>query len=144
MTLNLEIITPEKIIYQDTAEELIVPTSTGQITILPHHIGLLTQVSPGELIIKKNNKEVFIAILGGFLQVSENKVSILVDYAIESHDIQIAKAEEAKERAEKLLKEKQSNVDFAEIESQLRKSLLELKVAQRRKTRHSIMQTSEK
>lgn len=138
MTIKLQVITPEKVIFDGEVDEVIVPTRSGQIAILPHHVSLLTQVSDGEIIVKKAKENHHITLTGGFLEVGKNITTILADYAIESDDIQVAKAEEAKERAEKLLKEKLSEEDFAEINAQLRKSLLELKVGDLRKKRKSI------
>ena len=135
MTFHLEIVSPEKIVYQGDAEEVIIPTADGQIAILPHHVKLLTQVSEGEIIVKKSKNNQYIAVTGGFLEFENNKATLLADYAIESEDIQIARAQEAKDRAEKLLKEKVSEEDFAEIQSQLRRSLLELRVGEMRRKR---------
>ncbi len=135
MALHLEIITPEKVILSDEVDEILVPTPKGQIGILPHHIALLTELSSGELIIKKGTHEQFLAVAGGYLQVANNKVTILADYAIHSDNIEIAKAEEAKQRAEHLMKEKISEEDFAEAQAQLQRSLLELHVAKRRRSR---------
>lgn len=137
MSLILEIITPEKIVFKDQIDEAIVPTVNGEIAILPHHIGLLTQIIHGGLIIKKNNKDQSVAITEGFLEVSNNHISILANYAISAENINIAKAEEAKKRAEKLMKEKSSDKDFRIAEGELRKAILELKVAYRHRRRGS-------
>jgi len=131
MTFLLEIITPEKEIYKNDVDEVIVPTVTGEITILPNHSPLLSKVAPGELIVKKGQKEEPMAITGGFLEVFNNKVTILADYAVRADNIEIARAEEAKKRAEKIMQEKVGERDFAEAEAQLRRSLLELKVAKK-------------
>ena len=80
MNLLFEIITPEKVIYKDEVDEVVVPTENGEIAILPNHINLLTQVNPGELIIKKGAKQEYLAITGGFLEVQHNKISILAEY----------------------------------------------------------------
>lgn len=129
MSLHLEIITPEKIVFKDEIEEAIVPTVNGEVAILPHHIGFLTQIVPGELVIKKNNKLKSIAITEGFLEVSSNHISILANYAIPAESINIAKAEEAKKRAEVIMKEKTTDRDFRIVEAELRKAILELRVA---------------
>lgn len=131
--LQLEIITPAKVVYKQEADEVVVPTPNGQITILPHHIALVSQVTPGELIIKHEGKEHYLAVTGGFLEVSNNTVTILADYAIRSEHIDELKAQEAKDRAEKLLKEKTSEINLIEIQAQLRKSIAELHVASRRR-----------
>lgn len=134
MTFYLEIITPEKLIFKDEVEELIVPTTSGEIGVLPNHVPLLSQISEGELTIRQKGRQYSLAISGGFLEVSANKTTILADYAIRSEEIEITKAEEAKKRAQKTMEEKVSERDFAEAEAQLRRSLLELKVAQRRRS----------
>lgn len=133
--MNLQIITPEKVIYDGEIEELIVPTVNGEIAILPHHINLLTQVVPGEMTMKQNGKEQHVAVTGGFLQITDDTISLLADYAVRSEEIDAKKALEAQERAEKKLKEAGENLserDFAIIQSDLRRAITELKVAKRR------------
>lgn len=142
MKLHLEIVTPTGVAYKDDVDEITVPTQNGYIGILPHHIPLLTQVTSGELSVKIGSSSQLLAITGGFLEVENNKVTILADYAVRSEDVEVAKAEAAKKRAEQLLQEKQSQKDFALIEGELRKSLLELKVAQRRKRTHPLPPSS--
>lgn len=136
MTFNFEIISPEKVVYKEDVEEIIVPTTSGQLTILPNHVALMSQVSSGEVIVKKNGKEYYMAISGGFLDVNNNNVSILADYAVRSEEIEVAHAIEAQKRASRIMKEsseKVSKKDFALAEADLRRSLLELKVASRRR-----------
>ena len=135
MKLLLEIITPQKVVYKNEVEEVIAPTVNGEIAILPNHIGLLTQITPGELIVKKGNKDQSIAITGGFLEVNNNHISILADFAVKSEDINVARAEEAKKRAEALMKEKTTEKDFRIAEAQMLKALLELKIASKHKMR---------
>ncbi|MBI4089145.1 MAG: ATP synthase F1 subunit epsilon [Candidatus Levybacteria bacterium] len=135
MNLLLEIITPEKVIYKDEVDEIVTPTVNGEIAILPNHINLLTQITPGELIVKKGSSTESLAITGGFLEVSNNKISILAEYAIKAEDIQVAHAEEAKKRAEKIMSEKTSENDFKIAEGELLKSLLQLKIASKRRRR---------
>lgn len=137
MNLLLEILTPEKTIFKDEIIELVAPTVNGEITILPNHINLLTQIVPGELIIKENTSTFSIAITGGFLEINNNKISILADYAIRAQDIEIARVQEAKKRAEKAMTEKTSEKDFKIAQGELIKSLLELKVANKHKKRTS-------
>lgn len=133
--LNLEIISPEGKIFSDTADEVIAPTIEGEITILPSHAPLFTKLKEGEIIIKKGKDEISIAVLGGFLEVSANKIDVLADYAVKSDTVNAARAQAAKKKAEELLKEKAERVDFIEIEKDLKKSLLELKVAENIKKR---------
>lgn len=142
MKLQLEIVTPLKTVYKEGVDEIVVPTINGQITILPQHVGLLTKIQPGELLIKNNSSLQSIAITGGFIEVANNKVTILADYAVRSEDIEVAKVDEARKRAEMLLKEKLEVRDFAKAEGELRRTLLELKVAHRRKSRKPMPETS--
>lgn len=133
-SINLQIITPEKVVYSDTVDMVNVPAIEGEIGILPNHIPLFTKIKPGEIKIKKQNSEEYLAITGGFINVQRGKVTILADYAIRSEDIQTALAEEAKVKAEEAMKNKESITNMAIAESELRKALLELKVASRKKS----------
>lgn len=135
MNLPLEIITTEKVVYKDDVDEIIVPTVNGEIAILPNHINLLTQITPGELIIKKGTSIQSLAITGGFLEVKNNKISILADYAIKAQDIQLARASEAKKRAEKVMNEKTTDNEQRIAQAELIKAILELKIATKHKRR---------
>jgi F-type H+-transporting ATPase subunit epsilon len=131
MPLHIQIVTPEKIILDTQADEIIAPTITGEIAILPHHIPLLTQLEPGELTIKRGSAIEHFVVVGGFLEVGTDTVSILADYAVHGKDISEAKAEEAKQRAQKRMEERKSDEDFAIAEAEFRRAILELKVAQK-------------
>ena len=133
MKLILSILTPQAQVYAGEADEVVVPTVNGEIGILPNHVSLLTQILPGELRVKSGGKTNFFAIMGGYLEVNNNQVNVLGDYAVRAEDIEVAKAEQAKAKAEKLKSEKVSLQDMATIEADLRRSLLELKVANRRR-----------
>jgi F-type H+-transporting ATPase subunit epsilon len=135
MKLHLEIITPTKVVLSEEVDQLTIPTVNGEISILPNHVDLLTKVSTGEMLIKRNNKNDYFAIMGGFLEISQNKVTVLSDYASLAQDIEIAKVEEAKERAQKAMKERKTEEDFRVANAELAKSLLQLKVARKHKTR---------
>lgn len=134
MKINLTVITPVKTILSEEIDELTVPTYSGEISILPNHIDLLTKVSPGEMLIKKGDKTDNFAITGGFLEVSKNNVNLLADHVVRASEIEIAKAKEAQARAEKAMKENQGNKEFIIAEAELRKALLELKVASKKRS----------
>jgi len=133
--LSLKIATPEKLVYEDTElESVTMPTSLGEITILPGHIPLVTKIAPGEVIAKKKGAESILATMQGFMHLDESgNIVILSDYAIRSEDVELAKVEEAKKKAEQAMKDKSSEKDFVIAEAELRKTLLELKIAQKRK-----------
>ncbi len=135
MKLILEIITPTKVLLKEEVDEITLPTVTGEISILPNHVDLLTKVKPGEMVIKRNNKVELFAIMGGFLEVTNNHVNILADHAVRAEDIEIAKVEEARQRAEKAMKDKVSQKEYEELQDEIRRTVLELKVARRRKAK---------
>lgn len=118
---------------KDTVDIVVVPTLNGEVGILPNHIPLFSKIAPGEIKIKKGQTERFITVYGGFLEVQPGKVNILADYAVYSDEIDEQKVLDAKRRAEESMKEKKSEADFALAESELRKTILQLKIAQRRK-----------
>ncbi len=136
MTLHIKVATPEKEILSEEVDEIVVPTTTGELSILPEHVALLTQLTPGEMQIKKGNKIEHLVVEGGFLEVGNNTVTVLADYAVFGKDISESEAQKAKERAEKAMKEKKSDVDFAMAEAEFRRAILELKVAKR--TKHTV------
>lgn len=132
----IEIITPENTVLKEDVDEIRVPTDSGQLGILPHHVSLVTTLTTGEIIIKKGGKEKILAVTGGFLQVHNNSVSILADYAAHADDIDVNQAIEAQKRAEAILEKKQEEVserDLAIAEAELRKSILQINVGKRRK-----------
>lgn len=133
--LHLQIITPEKTVFDDEVEQVSLPTTTGQITILPHHIGLVTSIEPGELVFKKHSKESHFAAGFGFAQVGEDNVKVLVDLAAPEEEIEEKKIEEAKKQAEEALKMKHtlSEEEYATAAANLQKALIQLKVKRRRR-----------
>lgn len=127
--MNLSVVSPEGIIYQDTVDEISLPTPKGEITILPHHISLFAKMSDGIVNIKKGSKESIIATVGGFVEVDNGNVTILSDHLVKAENIQAAKAQEAKKRAEDVMKRKESDIDFIMAEKELQRAIMELQVA---------------
>ncbi|HSX57831.1 MAG TPA: ATP synthase F1 subunit epsilon [Candidatus Saccharimonadales bacterium] len=133
--LKLEIVTPEKKIYSDSVDQVSLPTPDGEITVLPHHIPLVTLVQPGELIVKKAGKTTYLVTGEGFVEVTAESVSVLTDLAVESAEIDEKAAEEARKRAEEALKQKHtmSSEEFAMTAANLQKALASLRVKRRHK-----------
>jgi F-type H+-transporting ATPase subunit epsilon len=129
--LKLEIVTAERQTFSGDVDAIIAPGTEGQLGILPHHAPLMTILQPGELIIKKDGQELYLAVSGGFLEVRPDKVIILADACEHCEEIDITRAEAAKRRAEELLKSQTSEIDHARAEAALRNSLIRLKVADR-------------
>jgi len=135
-SIRLDIVTAERAVYSEDVEMVIAPGVEGQLGILPHHAPLMTMLEPGELIVRKGAEEFSLAVSGGFLEVRPDRVIVLADSAERAEEIDIARAEEAKRRAEQRLVERYiPDVDAARVEASLRRSLIRLKVAARRRKR---------
>ncbi len=132
-TLRLEIITAERQVLADDVDILVAPGIEGELGILPHHAPLMTILQPGELLIRKDGEETYMVVTGGFLEVRPDKVIVLADACERAEEIDVARAEEAKRRAEERLKTRPPDVEAASIEAALRRSLSRLKVAERRR-----------
>ena len=104
MKLKFKIVTPERVVLDKVVDQVTLPTQSGQITVLPNHIPLLSALQAGEVIVKSGKEESSLAIAGGFLEVRKNEVIILTENAEPSHEIDEVRAQEAKNRAEELLK----------------------------------------
>ena len=133
--IKLSIATQEKIVLEETVDEVIAPATEGEVAILPLHIPLFTKLNPGEIKIKKDGRFEHFVIAGGFMDVNSDVVTILADSCVRAEEIDIQKAEEAKKRAEQLLAQKLSKIDFTKAEASLRKALIELRVVQGRHKR---------
>lgn len=132
-TLRLEIVTPEGIVYSDDVEMVTLPGSVGQMGIYPEHVPLMTQMVPGEIIVRKGGRDTFIATGEGLIDVTARRVSILTDLAVEADRIDEAKAEEARRRAEARLREKLSDEEIASTNASLARSLAQLHVKRRQR-----------
>lgn len=134
--LSLKIATPEKLVYEEKElDSVTMPTSEGEITVLPNHIPLVVKIAPGEVVAKRKGIEHSLVTMQGFMHLDvEGNIVILSDYAIRSEDVELAKVEEAKKKAEVAMREKVSQKDFAIAEAELRKTVLELKTANKRRT----------
>jgi len=130
----LEIITPKKIAFSEEVEMVTAPTSAGIIGVLSHHMPLFTRLVEGELKIgKSNNEELYLAIGGGFMEVTRDKVTVLVTEAYHAHEINEAGVLAAKRKAEELLKAKPEGAALLEAQSLFRRSVIALKVLRRRR-----------
>ncbi|MFC1955337.1 F0F1 ATP synthase subunit epsilon [Chloroflexota bacterium] len=138
--LKLDIVTAERMVYSDDVDMIIAPGIGGQLGILPHHAPLMTTLMVGELRVKKGGEEIILAISGGFLEVRPDKVIVLADAAERAEEIDVARAEEAKHKAEKRLAEKHdTGVDEAQVQVALERAVARLavgeKIMRRRKKR---------
>jgi len=132
-TFKLEIVTAERMIFSDDVSAVIAWGVEGQLGILPHHAPLMTMLQPGDLMIRKGREEEYLVISGGFLEVRPDKVIILADACERVDEIDVARAEEAKKRAQETMKAAPLTADAAVAEATLRRSLARLKAAEKRR-----------
>lgn len=111
MPLLLEIVTPEKKVYSETVDHVVLPTACGEIDVLPGHIPLLAEIEPGELRAGKGGQNVNLAVDKGFVQIRGDKVSVLTEGAINVEAIDLAAVEKAREDAERDLAEARARKD---------------------------------
>lgn len=131
--LLLEIVTPECRAYSAEVDSVVLPGIDGELGILPMHIPLMTRMLPGELRVHHDGHEVFLAVGEGFIEVTQEKVSVLTDMAIKEADIDESAVEEAIKRAEiSAMDEKLGAEELATVQATLQKSLAQLKVKRRR------------
>jgi len=132
-TLKLEIVTPDAKVFSEDVDMVTLPGVEGEMGIYPNHVPLLTQIVAGEIIARKGGQDYFLAIGEGFVEVTGDHVAILADMAIRAENIDEAKAEEAKRRAEARLAEKLNDEETAAVQAALLHSTAQLKVKRRGK-----------
>jgi F-type H+-transporting ATPase subunit epsilon len=132
-TLKLEIVTPEAKVYSEDVDMVTLPGVEGEMGIYPMHVPLMTQLAAGEVTARKGGQDFFLAVGDGFVEVTGERVSILTDMAIQAENIDEAKAEEARRRAESRLAEKLDDAEVASVNAALAHSLAQLKVKKRQK-----------
>jgi F-type H+-transporting ATPase subunit epsilon len=130
-TLKLEIVTPESKVYSEDVDMVTLPGVEGEMGIFPMHVPLMTQLTAGEIGVRKNGQDFFLAVGDGFVEITGEKVAILTDMAIKADSIDEAQAEEARRRAEARLSEKLSDEEVASANAALAHSLAQLKVKRR-------------
>ena len=133
--LQVVVVTAEREVFSGEADVVILPGAEGELAILPSHTPLVTAMDPGELWIQDGDKEDALALSGGFMEVRNNKISILADTAERADEIDEARAEAARERAQLALRERPPDIDPATFAAALRQSQVRLKVARRRRRR---------
>jgi F-type H+-transporting ATPase subunit epsilon len=133
MAIQLDIVTPEKKIFSDEVDGVVIPGIEGEMGVLPQHAPLVTALAPGELRYTKNAKEEELAIGQGFVEVTANKVAVLTDMAVSDDEIDEAAVEEALERAQKSLQEKLTDEEVAATQAAIMKSLAQLHLKRKRR-----------
>jgi F-type H+-transporting ATPase subunit epsilon len=132
-TLKLEIVTPEAKIFSDDVDMVTLTGVEGEMGIYPHHVPLLTQLVAGEIVARKGEDVIFLAVGDGFVQVTGDRVAVLTDMAIHAENIDEARAEEARQRAEARLREKITDEEAARVHAALTHATTQLKVKRQRR-----------
>ncbi len=131
--LKLEIVTAERVVYSEEVDVVVPPGVEGQLGILPQHSPLMTTLQPGELMVRKDGEEESIFVSGGFLEVRGDKVVVLADTAERADEIDLDRVEDAKRRADERMKSPSTDADLAGAQAAMMRSLMRLKVAEKRK-----------
>jgi F-type H+-transporting ATPase subunit epsilon len=134
-TLKLEIVTPDGTIYSEDVDMVTLPGVEGEMGVFPQHVPLMTQMVPGELIVRKSAQDYHFAVGEGLIEITANHVAILTDTALAAEKIDEAKVEEARKRAEARLLEKLSDEEVASVNASLARSLAQLRVKRRKQQR---------
>jgi F-type H+-transporting ATPase subunit epsilon len=139
-TLHVEVVTAERELYNGEANLVSAPGVEGRLGILPKHAALLTILAPGELNIQLDGAEEPLFVSGGFLEVSNNSVTVLADTAEQAEEIDQARAEEARRRAQERIEQSQSDAERAELQGALARAVARIRVAEvaRRRGRRRI------
>lgn len=127
--INLEVITPERLVLREAVDEVVVPGLGGELGILPNHTPLISQLKTGVLVYRQGNDRNQMHVSGGFVEVLSDRVSVLSDVAERPEEIDIERAKRAREAAEKRLSSRGEDVDFRAAEEKLQRALTRIQLA---------------
>ncbi len=130
-TIKLEIVTPEARTYSEDVDMVTLPGVEGELGVFPQHVPLMTQIVPGEIGVRKDGKDFFLAVGEGFVEITGEQVSIMTDMAVMAEDIDEQKAEEARQRAEARLRERLPEDEEAMVKAALAHSIAQINVKRR-------------
>jgi F-type H+-transporting ATPase subunit epsilon len=132
-TLKLDVVTPEAVTFSGDVEMVTLPAVEGEMGVYPQHVPLMTQIVPGELILRREGRDTSLVVGDGFVEITSDHVAVLTDMAIPADQIDEAKAEEARRRAEARLAERLDDEETATVHAALANSIAQLAVKRRRK-----------
>jgi len=138
--IKFKIVTPEKTVFEDSVDQITLPTREGEITVLPEHIPLIAVLAPGELTARQDGKEIAMAVSGGMVEVRKNELTILADTAERAEEIDLARAEVARKKAEQLKDEKirMDETEYAAVAALMERNLARIKVARKHLTKRGM------
>lgn len=138
--IQFKIVTPERTVFEDTIDQVTLPVMDGEVTILPNHRSYIAALKAGEIVVKSAGKEISMAVAGGFIEFNQNNLVVLADKAERAEEIDLARAEEAKKRAEELMKERVSmdDTEYARVAALVEKESNRVRVAKKHHTHHGL------
>jgi F-type H+-transporting ATPase subunit epsilon len=134
-SLTLEIVTPDRSLGTEKVDEVVVPASEGYLGVLPGHTPLLATLSVGEMWYRKGTEKTYLSLAGGFVEVLPDKVTVLAQIAERAEDIDVSRAERARQRAEERLAKPSLDIDLERARVALMRALVRLQVSARARTR---------
>jgi len=136
MPLTVDIVTIERtVLHEEGIDEIVAPGIEGQLAVLPEHAAFMTMLNPGELILKRGAEEHPYAVTGGFFEVLDDRVIVLADAAEHAEEIDVQRAEAARERARLAIERRESSEDLAAAQAALQRALIRLRIAEFRRRR---------
>jgi F-type H+-transporting ATPase subunit epsilon len=138
--IKFKIVTPEKEIFEDEVDQVTLPVTDGEVTILPNHTSYIASLKPGEIIFKKGNEETVFATSGGFVEFDKNTLIFLADTAERIEEIDVEEAEKAKTRAEELMKTrvKMDDEEYAKVAAAIEREASRIRIAKKHHTKMGI------
>lgn len=138
--IKFKIVTPERTVFENTVNQVTLPTSEGEITILPNHQSYIASLQSGEMMFKKDGKEIFLAISGGFIEFHNNELIVLADTAERAEEIDLERAQVARKRAQELKRKiiSTDETDYARVATMIKKQSARIKVARKNYTKRGI------
>ena len=140
MKIKFKIVTPAKEVFEDEVDQVTLPVTDGEVTILPNHTSYIASLKPGEIVFKKGDKETVLATSGGFVEFAQNTLVFLADTAERIEEIDVEEAEKAKARAEELMKNRATMDDeeYAKVAAAIEKEASRIRIAKKHYTKKSI------
>lgn len=140
MKIKFKIVTPERTVFEQEVDQITLPVTDGEVTILPGHRSYIASLKAGEIMLKSEGKEISLVVSSGFIEFNDNILVVLADTAEAAEEIDIKRAEQARQRAEDLKKEKVSmnEMEYARVAAAIEKEMARVRVAKKHHTRHGI------
>lgn len=137
LRIHVDVVSAEEMIFSGEADHVVLPGESGELGIWPRHTPLLTRIRPGAVRIKlPDGGEEFVYVSGGMLEVQPTMVTVLADTAIRAHDLDEARAQQAKKAAEELLQKRDSSMDYAKAEAELADAIGQLAAIKKLRSKH--------